>query len=57
MRFGSQKDRSTGQEDGTVTAYRASVLRTSMVSGLCEPPPGREVGELAARPLGFILFL
>jgi hypothetical protein len=38
--------------------YRVSVLRTSMMSELCEPPPGWEVGELSARPLSFyIVFL
>jgi hypothetical protein len=38
----------------TIDTYLSSfVLELNWMSGLFEPPPGREVGELSARPLGF----
>jgi hypothetical protein len=36
--------------------YRVRCRTSIVMSGLFEPPPGREVGELSARPLGFYFF-
>jgi hypothetical protein len=35
--------------------YRVRCRTSIVMSGLFEPPPGREVGELSARPLGFYI--